>query len=134
MQLHLRAERATIGGGVPPTLPPASMMSLSAFNRIYIDRHYAIDNNATYPGFYIGDATSFEDLVTFWNLKATDIPLVFYDPAHAERLDQWKNDWLGRLSEFENPRRPHESPALSSDERRVGEEGVRTGRSRGRAE
>src|SRR3546814_20357403 len=73
MQLHLRAERATIGGGVPPTLPPASMMSLSAFNRISIDRHYAIDNNATYPGFYIGDATSFEDLVTFWNLKATDI-------------------------------------------------------------
>src|SRR3546814_10414677 len=94
------------------------MMSLSAFNRIYIDSHYAIDNNATYPGFYIGDATSFEDLVTFWNLKATDIPLVFYDPAHAERLDQWKNDWLGRLSEFENPRRPHERPALWHREER----------------
>lgn len=112
MQLHLRAERVTIGGGIPPTLPPASMMSLSAFNRLYIKRHYAVDNNWTYPGFYIGDATSFEDLVTFWNLRATDIPLIFYDPAHAERLDQWKNDWQGRLPAFENPRRPHERAAI----------------------
>lgn len=112
MQLHLRAEQVTIGGGVPPSLPPASMMSLSAFSRIDIRRHYVVSNNWTYPGFYVGSAAQFEDLVEFWNLRATDIPLIFFDPAHAERLEQWKNDWIARLPEFQNPHRPHVRPAI----------------------
>jgi hypothetical protein len=39
-----------------------------------------------YPGFYVGDATDFTDLVDFWNLRAAGIDLVFYDPAHSARL------------------------------------------------
>jgi hypothetical protein len=38
------------------------------------------------PGFYYGDSQSFRDLVNFWNLRACDIDLVFFDPAHANRL------------------------------------------------
>jgi hypothetical protein len=38
------------------------------------------------PGFYYGDALNFAELVNFWNLRACDIDLLFYDPAHAERL------------------------------------------------
>jgi hypothetical protein len=38
------------------------------------------------PGFYYGDAQNFNDLANFWNLRACDIDLLFYDPAHAERL------------------------------------------------
>lgn len=38
------------------------------------------------PGFYYGDSQNFTELVNFWNLRACDIDLLFYDPAHAERL------------------------------------------------
>jgi hypothetical protein len=38
------------------------------------------------PGFYHGDANDFDDLVNFWNLRACDIDLLFYDPIHSERL------------------------------------------------
>src|SRR5271166_2523963 len=38
------------------------------------------------PGFYYGDCQNFTDLVNFWTLRACDIDLLFYDPAHAERL------------------------------------------------
>jgi hypothetical protein len=37
-------------------------------------------------GFYYGDSQNFTELVNFWNLRACDIDLLFYDPAHAERL------------------------------------------------
>lgn len=38
------------------------------------------------PGFYIGSSGDFKDLVNFWNLNASDIEIVFYDPAFEERL------------------------------------------------
>lgn len=39
------------------------------------------------PGFYVGDAGGFTDLVNFWNLRACDIDLLFYDPRFAKRLE-----------------------------------------------
>jgi len=38
------------------------------------------------PGFYVGSAASFSDLVNFWNLRAAGIDLYFFDPVHADRL------------------------------------------------
>lgn len=38
------------------------------------------------PGFYYGDAQNFTELVNYWNLRACDIDLLFYDPTYAERL------------------------------------------------
>jgi hypothetical protein len=43
-----------------------------------------------HPGFYVGDAGDFDDLVNFWNLRAADIELIFHDPRHAARLDTMK--------------------------------------------
>jgi hypothetical protein len=40
----------------------------------------------TRPGFYYGDALAFADLVNFWNLRACDIDLFFFDPNCSERL------------------------------------------------
>jgi hypothetical protein len=48
-------------------------------------RHYSVRPGWDYPGFYSGSADSLDDLVTFWNLRAADISLQFFDPAHAER-------------------------------------------------
>jgi hypothetical protein len=43
-------------------------------------------SNRLEPGFYYGNALDFTDLVNFWNLRACDIDLFFYDPNSAERL------------------------------------------------
>lgn len=50
------------------------------------------------PGLYVGNSQDFHDLVTYWNLRAADIELYFYDPAHKARLDSLKNAWLSQLS------------------------------------
>lgn len=52
------------------------------------------------PGLYVGDSQDFGDLVTYWNLRAADVDLYFYDPAHKARLDPLKDAWLGRLKEW----------------------------------
>jgi len=49
------------------------------------------------PGFYYGDSQTFTDLVLFWNLRACNIDLVFYDPAYAARLNDLRDDFLSRL-------------------------------------
>lgn len=64
------------------------------------------------PGFYIGSATDLTDLINFWNLRAANIDLVFYDPAFATRLAPIMNDhkeWLQT-----RPRRDPEWPFHSS--------------------
>jgi hypothetical protein len=38
------------------------------------------------PGVYIGDASDIHDCMTYWNLRAAGIQLVFFDPAQRERL------------------------------------------------
>ena len=54
------------------------------------------------PGLYVGDSQNYDDLVNYWNLRAADIDLLFYDPAHKVRLDPLKDAWLGRLKEWVN--------------------------------
>ncbi len=38
------------------------------------------------PGIYYGSAADFEDVMNFWNLRAQDAEVVFYDPEHETRL------------------------------------------------
>lgn len=42
-------------------------------------------------GFYAGKASEFEDLVNYWNLRASDLNVIFLDPSHAERMKQIRN-------------------------------------------
>jgi len=49
------------------------------------------------PGFYYGDAQDLSDIVLFWNLRACDIDLAFYDPKYAGRLKDLRDDLLKRL-------------------------------------
>lgn len=48
-------------------------------------------------GFYYGDANDFEDVLNFWNLRASDIDLFFYDPQYAQRLDDLKDHYTKAL-------------------------------------
>jgi hypothetical protein len=53
---------------LPP--PHSDRLTLAAVNEAYIDTHYSIRNHWSHAGIYIGQANCFDDLVTFWNLRA----------------------------------------------------------------
>ncbi|HEX3525365.1 MAG TPA: terminase family protein [Stellaceae bacterium] len=56
-------------------------------------RHYTTPANSDFPGFYVGDVTDFDDLVTYWNLRAADISLSFVDPNHLDRFSDLIPVW-----------------------------------------
>lgn len=64
----------------------ASFANAAQLSRWGSKRHYSIRSGWDYPGIYIGDAQDADDLVTFWNLRAADIPVAFYDNNHTNRL------------------------------------------------
>ncbi len=49
------------------------------------------------PGLYVGQASNLADLITYWNLRATGIDLLFYDPAHHHRLESLVLSYLHDL-------------------------------------
>lgn len=96
MQFHLRAPINTLNSNDPLILPDLEQVSLADFNKLNMRSHYTKTSNWRYPGFYIGDATQFDDIVEFWNLRAAGISLQFYDSAHAIRFRRLKEQWLER--------------------------------------
>ena len=62
-----------------------------------LERHYSVISFWNTPGFYVGSAADFDDLVNYWNLRATDTDLLFYDPDFPERLDSLRTDYLAAL-------------------------------------
>ena len=48
-------------------------------------------------GIYLGSAASYEDLLTFWNLRAAGLDLRFMDQKYQERLNWIANAWLENL-------------------------------------
>lgn len=98
LRMHLKAERAIIGSHQPLPGPSADRWTLAGLNGAFVERHFAVRNHWNRPGIFIGDATSFGDLVQFWNLRATATELQFYDPAHSARLDMLRDTWLERVS------------------------------------
>ena len=59
--------------------------SIAYLSRHALHRHYAVRPGWSFPGFFIGDASSADDLVTWWNLRAADINVSFVDEGHAAR-------------------------------------------------
>jgi hypothetical protein len=48
-------------------------------------------------GFYAGKASEFEDVVNYWNLRASDLDVIFLDPSHAERMKQIRSAHGGEI-------------------------------------
>jgi hypothetical protein len=61
--------------------------SISYLSRCMLQPHFSIRATPGWdgPGFYSGDAGNLDDLVTCWNLRAANIPLLFVDPNHMDR-------------------------------------------------
>lgn len=86
--------------------------TISYFSRHGLRRHYGVRSNWDYPGYFVGDAANLHDLVTYWNLRATDTSLLFVDPAHLQRYATILPEWTKNTNEmlagrrFEFHRRP----------------------------
>ena len=94
LEKYLAAKRIEIGPTDPWPVGSKARWTLSSLGRSGLQQHYSIINHWGHPGFYIGSAGNFEDLVNYWNLRATDTHIVFFDPTHAARFDDIRTEWL----------------------------------------
>ena len=70
------------------------------------------------PGFYVGDAHNPNDILTFWNLRASASRLIFYDPNYSDRLDLLKDKELDLVKDRPtDPERFDESIAIWTHEK-----------------
>lgn len=76
--------------------------SIPYFSRHGLKRHYSFRSGWDYPGFFFGDVSNLDDLVTYWNLRACDITLWFVDHKHIGRyqaiIPEWKKTVIEMLS------------------------------------
>ena len=115
IEKHLAAELIDITG--KKALPSDSFKKFTPNEICCLDlqRHYSIVNYWNKSGFFIGGAQDFNDLVNFWNIRATDTDILFYDYDYSERLDSLKTDYLASLrARPQNPQDPDSHVALWS--------------------
>lgn len=79
------------GAEIQPQHPARE--TIASLNRYLVETHYMVRNHWDHPGFYIGEADNFSDLVNFWNLRAAAVPVQFFDPRHHDRLHAKTNYW-----------------------------------------
>jgi hypothetical protein len=93
---HLKCRTDHIEPNQPVPLSTLAIFSpsrLTVYNIVY-DRLHSWDQ----AGLYVGDSQNFVDLINFWNLRASNIDLIFYDPHHANRLEPLKDAYIELLS------------------------------------
>ncbi len=66
-------------------------------SRLGLRRHYSVRPGWDYPGWFVGDASNMDDLVCFWNLRAADISVQFFDPTQSLRYELVRPDYESRL-------------------------------------
>lgn len=121
IQKYLRAPSFHLTPDQPIPMPDIGRMSLADFNGANLRHHYSVQNSWRHAGFYVGDVADFDDIVTYWNLRATGIPLLFYDPAQAARIDHIRIQWLSRISTGPNSARQTGAAIWSRAERNLDE-------------
>ena len=105
VQTSLFGVRNIIQNGAEVQIPEPGRYTIASLNGAYMKRHYAVHNHWDWPGFYVGEADNFTDLVNFWNLRAADIALSFFDLRHADRLRGKTAHWAATVRQA--PPRPH---------------------------
>lgn len=79
--------------------------TISDMSRYRLRRHYSVPSYWDYPGFYLGDASNLDDLVAFWNLRASDLSLLFVDRPYVGRYAQQIPIWKKYTAEMLSHRR-----------------------------
>jgi hypothetical protein len=91
----LRGNRVHIGSDDALPLDAFKHLTPSAISAFGVDSFGSA--NRDNPGVYVGSASDFDDLVSFWNLRAATIKLHFYDPAHHDRLRPLRDEYIELL-------------------------------------
>jgi hypothetical protein len=55
------------------------------------------DRVSEYDGFYVGESENFEDVVNFWNLRAADLDLFFFDFREEKRLAGFRDGFVREI-------------------------------------
>jgi len=98
IEKHLAAELVSLGGRA--VLPSDSYKKATPnwISSLDLERRYSISYRTPSPGFYLGNSADFEDLITYWNLRATDSDILFYDPRFPDRLNPLRAEYLNALA------------------------------------
>lgn len=94
------------------TVNKDEVISEDIFNKITLNRITGINLKYFRPlswensGFYVGDSENIEDILTYWNLRASTADLLFYDPKYSDRLELIKNKHLEIVQN--RPKHPHD--------------------------
>lgn len=97
LKQQLSAKTVALSPKEPLPLFSGNNWSVSAFCRAFMQQHYSVQNHWGHPGVFVGNASDFDDLLTFWNLRATATSLMFYDPNQATRFEPSLTNWLELL-------------------------------------
>lgn len=81
------AEEYALPRSLPIPTIASDYASIASMSRFGLERHYDFRGGVGGAGFFVGDATDVDDLVCHWNLRASDITLLFIDPSHLDRYE-----------------------------------------------
>jgi hypothetical protein len=86
---------------IEPTdkIPPALAEAVSVLG-LTEQRLNEVGGSRYDAGVYVGAASDFEDLLTFWNLRAAGIALEYLPLDSADRFKDYSQAWLSRLDAF----------------------------------
>ncbi|HUN77259.1 MAG TPA: hypothetical protein VMU40_22305 [Steroidobacteraceae bacterium] len=90
------------GGVVPSEI--FERYVVSSFNRLHVHSHHA-PRAFGRAGYFLGDGTILEHLVTFWNLRAANHAVLFVDVNHLPRYTDLIPAWRSKVEEMVRNRR-----------------------------
>ena len=103
------AEAIEIGIETASKLPADTFEhpSISFLSRYGLRRHYSVSTSTGWnrPGFFSGNVENLDDLVTCWNLRAANIPILFVDPNHLDRYGDTIALWDKAMRQMVSSRR-----------------------------
>jgi hypothetical protein len=81
------------------TLPPSifEQPSIAYLARHGLERHYSIHSIRDRAAIYLGRSNDLNDLLSYWNLRAADMPLLFVDLEHHARSAEAAKRWIETL-------------------------------------
>jgi hypothetical protein len=71
--------------------------TIAGLNRQFLEFDYVVRNHWDHPGFFVGQADDWHDLVMHWNLKAAGIHMLFYDARYEARFAPVRDQWVAQL-------------------------------------
>jgi hypothetical protein len=99
------ADKPIALGGVVDAYHP-DRITIEGITRAFMKRRAPYQGAWNAPGFYLGEADNFQDIVNFWNLRAAGISLQFHDPRYSARTAPLRDQLLNRIRGGAAPGRP----------------------------